>query len=71
MSPVFTRKLKTEEAMGLFHCPLGALAFGDDGCIQCGLCSAVTRAEKIAATQKMRAWIRENRQSSNLCRCGR
>ena len=51
--------------MGLFHCPLGALAFGDDGCIQCGLCSAVTRAEKIAATQKMRAWIRENRQSSN------
>ena len=50
---------------GTFHCPLGALAFGDDGCIQCGLCSAVTRAEKIAATQKMRAWIRENRQSSN------
>ena len=51
--------------MGLFHCPLGALGYGDDGCIQCGLCSAVTRAQKIEATQKMRAWIRENRQSSN------
>lgn len=46
--------------MGLFHCPIGAIGCGGDGCIQCGLCSATTLAEKYAATEKMRAWIREN-----------
>lgn len=46
--------------MGLFHCPIGATGYGGDGCIQCGLCSATTLAEKHAATEKMRAWIREN-----------
>lgn len=51
--------------MGLFHCPIGALGYGDDGCIQCGLCSAVTREEKIAATSIMRKWIQENGQSRN------
>lgn len=46
--------------MGLFHCPIGAVGYGGDGCIQCGLCSATTLAEKYAATEKMREWIREN-----------
>lgn len=46
--------------MGLFHCPIGAVGCGDEGCIQCGLCSATTLTEKYAATEKMRAWIREN-----------
>lgn len=46
--------------MGLFHCPIGAVGYGGEGCIQCGLCSAATRDEKIAATEKMRVWIREN-----------
>lgn len=46
--------------MGLFHCPIGAMGDGGDGCIQCGLCSATTREQKRTATDKMRAWIREN-----------
>ena len=46
--------------MGLFHCPLGALSYGDEGCIRCGLCSAVTAQEKRAAAEVMRAWIREH-----------
>lgn len=46
--------------MGLFHCPIGAVGYGNEGCIQCGLCAATTRAEKIAATEKLRAWIQEN-----------
>jgi len=46
--------------MGLFHCPIGAVGYGQEGCIQCGLCAATTRAEKIAATEKLREWIQEN-----------
>lgn len=46
--------------MGMFHCPIGAIGCGGDGCIQCGLCTAVTRAEKQAATEIMRKWIQEN-----------
>ena len=46
--------------MGLFHCPLGALSYGDEACIRCGLCSAVTAQEKRAAAEIMRAWIREH-----------
>lgn len=46
--------------MGLFHCPIGAENFGDEICIRCGLCAATTRAEKLAATENMRKWIREN-----------
>lgn len=51
--------------MGLFHCPIGALGYGDDGCIHCGLCAAVTREEKIAATTIMRKWIQENGRGGN------
>ena len=46
--------------MGLFHCPLGALSYGDEACIRCGLCSAVTAQEKRAAAEIMRTWIREH-----------
>ncbi len=46
--------------MGLFHCPIGAVGYGQEGCIQCGLCAASTRAEKIAATEILRKWIQEN-----------
>lgn len=52
--------------MGLFHCPIGAIGYGQDGCIQCGLCAATTRAEKIAATEKLRSWIQENADLRNL-----
>lgn len=46
--------------MGLFHCPLGAAQYGDEACIRCGLCSAVTAEEKKAAAETMRNWIREH-----------
>ena len=46
--------------MGLFHCPLGAVGFGDEGCIRCGLCSAATAERKKAAAEILRAWIREH-----------
>lgn len=46
--------------MGLFHCPIGALGCGKEGCIRCGLCNAVTREEKIQASNIMRRWIQEN-----------
>lgn len=46
--------------MGLFHCPLGAVGFGQSGCIQCGLCAAQTREEKLKATSFVRAWIKEH-----------
>lgn len=44
--------------MGLFHCPVGAVGRGGDGCIDCGLCCATNQAERAAATKKVRAHIR-------------
>lgn len=46
--------------MGLFHCPIGAVGPGKDGCIKCGLCSAGTREEKLRASEIMREWIQKN-----------
>lgn len=46
--------------MGLFHCPIGAIGCGKEGCIRCGLCNAVTREEKLHASSIMRKWIQEN-----------
>ena len=41
--------------MGLFHCPVGAVGRGGDGCIGCGLCCATSKEARVAATQKVRA----------------
>ena len=46
--------------MGGFHCPLGAMAPGTEGCIGCGLCSADSKAEYAKAAELLRAWIREH-----------
>ena len=46
--------------MGLFHCPIGAIGCGKEGCIRCGLCNAITKEEKLCASAKMRKWIQEN-----------
>ncbi len=46
--------------MGLFHCPIGSLGHGKEGCILCGLCTAITKEEKMAASKIMREWIQEN-----------
>ncbi len=44
--------------MGTFHCPIGAASRGTTGCVDCGLCSAATKAERIAAADRMREYIR-------------
>lgn len=44
--------------MGLFHCPCGASYYDDDACIDCGMCYAKTSAERIAASKKIRAFIK-------------
>lgn len=44
--------------MGSFHCPVGAATSGSPGCIRCGLCTAGTRAERIAAADRIREHIR-------------
>ncbi len=46
--------------MGGFHCPLGAMAPGTEGCIGCGLCAAKEKADYAAAAEKLRAWLREH-----------
>ena len=44
--------------MGDFHCPMGAAFYDDDGCIDCRLCSAMTKEEIIEATNKIRKYLR-------------
>ena len=50
--------------MGLFHCPAEAVGRGGEGCIECGLCTATSKAERIAATEIIRAYIRATAASS-------
>jgi len=45
-------------AIGSFHCPIGAAAYGSPACIQCGLCCAVTKEDLVEAARKMREYIR-------------
>ncbi len=46
--------------MGAFHCPVGGLGYQSLGCIECGLCLAVTKEEKIKASDIIREYIRNN-----------
>jgi len=46
--------------MGLFHCPMGAAFYDDDDCIDCGMCSATTHEEMVAASKKIRAYLRSH-----------
>ncbi len=48
--------------MGGFHCPLGAIAPKTEGCISCGLCSAAAPEEFSAASDKLRAYLKEHAQ---------
>jgi len=52
--------------MGLFHCPMGAAFYDDDGCILCEMCSATTEEEMIEASKKIRAHLRANAPRSRL-----
>ena len=61
--------------MGIFHCPFGAAFWDDEGCIDCGLCSATTRQEMVEASKKIRDYIRSHPRSNNISRkmaiCGK
>jgi CO dehydrogenase maturation factor len=46
--------------MGLFHCPIGAAYCEDRVCIGCGLCNARTREEAVAASKKIREYLKEH-----------
>jgi CO dehydrogenase maturation factor len=46
--------------MGLFHCPMGAPFYDDEACIDCGLCSATTKEEMVAASRKIRAYLKSH-----------
>ncbi len=43
--------------MGLFHCPMGAPFYGDEECIDCGMCAASTQEEMVEASRKIRAYL--------------
>ena len=44
--------------MPAFHCPLGAVYYDDEPCIDCGLCQARTAGEMVEASKRMREYIR-------------
>lgn len=49
--------------MGAFHCPVGAVGYDAQGCINCGMCIAKTKEERIAATDIIRNYLKENASS--------
>jgi CO dehydrogenase maturation factor len=61
--------------MPAFHCPLGAVYYDDEPCIDCGLCQARTPGERVEASRRMREYIcahaeRKNR-SQKMAVCGK
>ena len=61
--------------MGGFHCPLGAVSPGNEGCIRCGLCTASAAEEYAEAADRLRAYIRANaprpRRMEKIAVCGK
>lgn len=61
--------------MGGFHCPLGAMSPGNEGCIRCGLCTAGTKDEYAKAADMLRTYIREHaprpRRMEKIAVCGK
>jgi CO dehydrogenase maturation factor len=51
--------------MPAFHCPLGAVYYDDEPCIDCGLCQARTPGEMVEASRKMREYIRAHAERKN------
>jgi len=41
-----------------FHCPVGADYYDDDDCIDCGLCYAETKEAMVAASKKLREYMK-------------
>ena len=44
--------------MGIFHCPFGCPHHEADDCIDCGLCIATTSEEMVAASKKVRSYLK-------------
>ena len=61
--------------MGGFHCPMGAMSPGNEGCIRCGLCTAGTSEQYAMAAEKLRDYIREHsprpRRMEKIAFCGK
>ena len=51
--------------MPAFHCPLGAVYYEDEPCIDCGLCQARTAGEMVEASKRMREYIRAQGERKN------
>jgi CO dehydrogenase maturation factor len=58
--PIKTRNTNGENAMGIFHCPVGAAFYDDEDCIDCGMCTAETEEQMVEASKKIRAYLRTN-----------
>jgi CO dehydrogenase maturation factor len=46
--------------MGEFHCPMGAAFYDDDDCIYCEMCSAETEEQMVAASKKIRDYLKSH-----------
>lgn len=46
--------------MGLFHCPMGAAFYDDEGCIDCSMCTATTKEEMVEASRRIRAYLKSH-----------
>ena len=61
--------------MGEFHCPVGALFYDDETCIDCGMCIARTKGEMVKASKKIRAYLKEHANKKNAIKkiavCGK
>ena len=61
--------------MPAFHCPLGAVYYDDEPCIDCGLCQARTAREMVEASKRMREYIRAHserkKRSQKMAVCGK
>ena len=52
--------------MGAIHCPIGSAFYDDEPCIDCGLCLATNKEEMVAASAKLRAYLRSHAERNVL-----
>ncbi len=61
--------------MGMFHCPFGVPFYDCEGCIDCGMCLATTKERMIAASKKVRDYLKSHQVKNDVIRkiavCGK
>ena len=61
--------------MPAFHCPMGAVYYDDEPCIDCGLCLAKTKEEMVEASKKIRDYLKSHAErkgfSQKIAVCGK